>query len=147
MTNYMQMITLLQVGYTTINVEFASTGRAYTYKTRDKCAPGDTFVVESPIGLQCVTVVEVHPSPLIDPNAPFAYKWTVQKVDRTAYDEHVALENEAVKLLRQAERDKAKNAMLDQLRDSMPTDPAEKERLKVLFRTLAGVDLLTGKIK
>lgn len=147
MTNYMQMITLLQVGYTTINVEFASTGRVYTYKTRDKCVPGDTFVVEAPTGLKCVTVLEVHPSPQIDPNAPFAYKWTVQKVNRAAYDEQVALEEEAVKLLKQAERDKAKNLILDQLRDSMPEDPEEKERLRALFRVLAGVDILTGKIK
>lgn len=143
--NYMMMITLLQVGYTTIEVEFDERyhryaeppEKTYTYKTRDKCQPGDKFVVLVSEKLCIVTVTAVHDSPRIDPAAPFVYKWTVQKVDRSAYDDHVAKEKEAAEIMARGERLKAQQDMLAQIKD-LPSSPEEKARLDALIAELTG---------
>lgn len=121
--NMNHLITLLQKGYTTVDVKFSGDGSSrsqkYTYKVSDAIAKtlalGDQVVVPARGAFKVAFVVEVHAEPQIDVKAPYSLGWVVQKVDHTAYDDQVAREKEAVKMLEQAERKKAQEDALDAL--------------------------------
>lgn len=118
------LIALLQEGYSTIEVIFnAGDTRTYTYKAwnKDKVEVGSQVIVDSPSkGLVVVEVVAVHLSPKIDLDAPWTYKWIVQKVDRTAYDEQLEREAQFETAMLEVERVRQRELLLDQFRNAFP---------------------------
>lgn len=98
-------------------------GKAYTYKARleDKLQVGDYVVVDTPReGFKIVRVVGVDPSPVIDVNSPFEYKWVVQKIDTTTYDAIQANEQNFKNALVEIERVKAREQLLHDFDTKLP---------------------------
>jgi len=136
------LFALLDQSYVTISVEFDRTARTekrdmvrpneerlaerhqrYTYKAPKDAgiAVDDAVVVESPSnGLCIVRVVEVHQTPQIDLDAPFEYKWIVQKVDRTGYDERVARERKFADMMLEVERTRQREQLMNDMRANLP---------------------------
>lgn len=95
----------------------------YTYKALKVTGVkvGDSVVVDSPSkGLCVVPVVEVHDTPQIDLDAPFEYKWIVQKVDRAEYDSLVDKERQFGQMMLEVERTRQREALLVDLRAHLP---------------------------
>jgi len=86
--------------------------QAYTYKSSFALKEGDHVIVDfGSKGLQVGVVTHAHAQ--LDPQATFTYKWVVQKVDRTAYDQILAAEAVArgqVQTLRDVEDSEAAHA-------------------------------------
>lgn len=145
------LYTLLDTTHTTIKVAFGKAARTAPSRNRDameelpKSAPEQTFtykvrkdwnvavddavVVESPQnGLQIVRVVEVHASPQIDLDAPFEYKWVIQKIDRAEHDAQVAKEHEFNQMMLEVERTRQRELTLNDLRTHLP-EGSEARRL------------------
>ena len=81
--------------FSTAQVAFSSTGAGYTYKVPAglSLAEGDSVAVEMGTkGLTVGRVIRTGGKELIDPNAKFTYKWVVQKIDRSGYDQILAAE-------------------------------------------------------
>lgn len=101
------LLALLQEA-STVGVKFEGTpSKVYTYKVRKEwnVQVGDELVVRTPLdGSTIVEVVEVHDIPDIDLAANFKYKWAVQKVDNTAYDEVLKVEAEKAMQLKELQR-------------------------------------------
>lgn len=138
------LYTLLDSTYTTIKVVFGKVARskpplkmergeialnetseqsAFTYKVRKDSGikVDDAVIVESPQnGLQIVRVVEVHDTPQIDLDAPFEYKWIIQRVDRTEHDEQVAKERQFNDTMLEVERTRIREETLNNMRQHLP---------------------------
>lgn len=116
--NHMHLITLLQEGYTTVNVAFSEqTHSDYTYKVPKDAgyAVGDRVVVYGGSDLKVARVTEVHDEPQVDFTKPYALKWVVQKLDLAAYDDQVAREVAALDHLNKVKRKKDQEQMLETL--------------------------------
>lgn len=143
------LLSLLQTGFTTINISFDVEGdyndgaqrasnrntksRTYTYKApiEDKLSAGDLVVVESPQkGLVIVQVENVDETARIDLDAPFPYKWIVQKIDRTRYDMYASHEESFRMALVEVERTKQREKVLADFKDSLPPDSAAYKMLQ-----------------
>lgn len=124
--NQKHLLALLQSGYTTIEVVFNDNGvksKTYTYKARleDNIQVGDRVVVDSPSkGMTVVEVTAVHKTAKIDLDAPFTYKWIVQKIDRAAYDETQAKEAEFLETMMEVERVHQRELLLGKFKDHLP---------------------------
>lgn len=145
--NQKHLLSLLQNGYTTVNVTFTGNDpslefprpplvrcKVYTYKARleDKLEVGDHVVVDSPTtGLSIAVVTDVHKSPQIDLDAPFTYKWIVQKVDRTRYDEMQTREAEFLETMMEVERTHQRELLLNKFKEHLP----EGSEARKLFET------------
>ncbi len=120
--NMTHLITLLQKGYTTVQVTFVKNDqeyiKSYTYKvdeaTAKTLAPGDYVVVPvySESELKVAMVKKVDAEPEIDTAAPYALKWVVQKVDLERFDDQNRREAEAVELLKKGQRRRAQEEAL-----------------------------------
>jgi hypothetical protein len=115
MANVQHLITLLQEGYTTVEVTFSGSSQRYTYKAPLSMglAIDDKVVVPARDEFKVTTVREVHDAPEIDVSKPFDLKWVVQKVDTAAYDDQAKREAEAVRMIQVAERRKAQEDALE----------------------------------
>ncbi len=111
------LMMMLQEGYTTVGVIFSGGGGLYTYRTREKLEKGDHVVVKVGDQFKVAIVQQVDETPQIDPDKPMHLKWTVCKVDATAYDEQVKAEEELLDQLMKSKRFRAKE-MARQLLDS-----------------------------
>lgn len=98
-----QIVAALQDGYISITASFWNYDTAdwhqkeYTYKALKSqgIQPGDQVVVDTPRGKTDIVIVRsVEHFPELDFNNGITYKWVIQKVDRTKYDE--LLNNETV---------------------------------------------------
>lgn len=81
--------------FSTAQVAFSSTGAGYTYKVPANMAlaEGDAVAVEvGAKGLSVGRVISLGGKEVIDPNAKFTYKWVVQRIDRSGYDQILAAE-------------------------------------------------------
>lgn len=87
-----------------VKVEFSTNStRLYTYKTIDDIEVGDTVIVDTPSeGFKAVKVVKVSLPHEEVTERDFQYKWIVQKVDTSRYEEIVAKEQEAQLLINTA---------------------------------------------
>lgn len=98
MMNKKHALHLFQTGYTTAEFNFTNNNthprNIYTFKVllSDNFGVGDCAVVILDTGLKIVKCLEVHEKPQIDIHATFDYKWVVQKIDHTRYDELIAAE-------------------------------------------------------
>ena len=149
--NHNHILSLLQTGFTTIAVSFEvgmnatddPTLRArnrntrvkeYTYKAleSDNLKVGDLVVVDSPSeGFTIVEVTRVDAKPRIELDAPFAYKWIVQKIDRSRYDNLLAQEAEFKEALVEVERVKQRETVMKSFQEVLP----EGSEARKLFET------------
>ena len=123
------LLALLQSDYTTIEVTFDQNGKRYTYKTRlsEGIQEGDAVVVDSPSqGLVVVQVVAVHKVPKIDIDAPFTYKWIVQRVDRSSYDRTLEQEAKFADMMFEVERVRQRELLLQQFKENLPEGSAAR---------------------
>ena len=123
------LISLLQIGYTTIEVVFQndsnrqvpSTGRHYTYKTKHlDLAVGQTVVVRVSGRYALAEVVKIHDIPQIDVDAEFEYKWIVQLVDPTEYNEIMDAERAFKETLQEVEKIKQREVMIEDFNKHLP---------------------------
>lgn len=148
------LYTLLDTTHTTIKVVFGKVARtklpvkqpaaapwtggdkesepeSWTYKVRKDMGiqVDDAVIVDSPSnGLQIVRVVAVHDTPQIDLDAPFEYKWVIQKIDRAEHDAQVAKEHEFNQMMLEVERTRQRELTLNDLRTHLP-EGSEARRL------------------
>lgn len=135
-----QLVAMLQQNVHTVEVQFASNGRSYTYKAHAEMAlkEGDHVVVETPsTGLTLVQVVKVHDTVKINAGSDVTYKWILGKVDLAVYSGLIQRENEILaKIEELKERKKQEDALknlveslglsLDELKELVnPTQKAE----------------------
>lgn len=129
--NYNHLITILQKGYTTVNVSFSlSDDRKYAYKAAESMnlVPGAFVVVPARGEFKVATVCSVDPEPEIDIKAPYELKWVVARVDFSAYDEQNRREAEAFAMLKTGERKRAQAEAMETLLASV-TNRAELMKL------------------
>lgn len=116
------LISLLQTGYTTVEVVFQndsnrvvpSTGRHYVYKTKKLDIQVDQTVVVRVSGKYALAqVVAVHDVPRIDVDADFDYKWIVQVVDPTEYNTTREAENTFKATLQEVEKLKQRDQLIE----------------------------------
>lgn len=87
---------------------------------------GDELLVETSAGLVIVNVVKVDATPDIDVDANFDYKWAVQRVDRTEYNDLVEKEKRFAASLQEIERIKQRDSLLASFRESLPEGSAAR---------------------
>lgn len=157
------MYSLLDQSYTTVHVIFPSYNpdenyneerrperkalpwkaaggeRAYVYKVPYawNVQEKDELLVETSAGLVIVNVVRVDAMPDIDVDANFDYKWAVQRVDRTQYDELVAQEKRFADSLIEIERVKQRESLLESFRSSLPEGSAARNLFEQTAAALA----------
>jgi hypothetical protein len=133
------VISLLQTNYRTVACQFlfnrdgtpanATSATKYTYKVSDKILlqPEDYCIIIAPSGVpQVVRVVSVDTKPKLDLDADFSYKWIVQKVDITAYNEQLAAEEAFREVLNDIERENQREILLKEFTNRMPEGSAAR---------------------
>lgn len=151
------ILSLLQTGFTTIGITFDlemtprdnATDRArnrnrqvgeYDYKVMesDNIKVGDFVIVDSPhSGLTVAMVSRVDAKPRIDLDAPFAYKWIVQKVDRTRYDEVLKQEEDFKEALVEVERAKQRESVIKDFQERLPENSEARKLFDIAISTAA----------
>lgn len=129
----------MQEGFTTIRVKFEGTQRLYTYKAllEDKVKEGDYVVVDTPsAGLQLCEVHHVDRVPNIDVDADFDYKWIVQKVDRSKYDERIEREEQFHLAMQEVEREKKRAELRQHFLADIGEDSVAKRILEGAIKSL-----------
>lgn len=121
------LISLLQNDFTTVEVLFPNSNSSYTYKVplsmvQEGLKPLDMVVVPARSGFSVATVYTIHDSPQIDLDAPFEYRWIVQKVDTTAYDTRILREREFTESMKAIEKEKRKAEALEDFKKFLPAD-------------------------
>ena len=92
------LITLLQEGYTTIQAQFLTSTKEYTYKAPLDMNIGvnDMVIVPANGDFKMVQVSGVDAGPALDIRTPYAIRWVVCKVDFDRYEQQVKAEEDAV---------------------------------------------------
>ncbi len=159
------LYSLLDTTFTTIHVVFsnavpaANTGRAVRpnearspLRYVEDDAPADSYVYKSPLdanvsvgdhvvvftpreGLRIAKVVQVDAAPVIDVDAPFDYRWIVQRIDKEAYQERVDREERFSATMLEVERTKQREALVNSFQASLP----EGSAARALFDATAGM--------
>lgn len=104
-------------------------GRGYTYKVplHWNIKEGDTLIVLTErTGLKFVHVVSVDESPDIDVDDDFNYRWAVQKVDLTEFQELTLKEENFGRQMLEVERVKQRESVLNAFRESLPEGSAAR---------------------
>ena len=83
---------------------------------------GDEVIVESGEegALKVAMVTKVHDEPELNPKAPFEYRWILSVAGTTARKEQKrihAIQNQALKVLAKAERERTRRKLADDLRE------------------------------
>jgi len=81
---------------------------------------GDFCVINTQNGLSVVKVDSVDATPQIDTDADFDYKWIVQKINLTAYDARVKRESAFTDMLRDVERVRQRETLVNDMREHLP---------------------------
>ena len=89
---------------------------AYVYKTVLDLEFGDSVVVNVSGKLKVATVTEIHKVPRLDMDSQLEYKWIIQKVDTTKYDELLKLESEFQDTLTEIVQQDLREKAIDMLR-------------------------------
>jgi len=107
------------------------TPKAYTYKVpRDEAIAIDDYVVVhgEHSGLAIGRVVRVDADPRIDVDAPYDYKWIVQRVDRETYQRRVDAERAFSDAMLNVERVRQREQLVQGFKDNLP-EGSEARRL------------------
>lgn len=128
--NMNHLITLMQKGYTTCEVQFYKDSHGvdtsptiYTYKISDKIKDlgCDRCIVETDKGgYKLGWIAKIHDKPKIDVAAPYAYKWVVDVVREQDYIEQCAKEREAMAMIADGQRAKAQEEAMATLLQHVP---------------------------
>lgn len=116
------ILSLLQTDYATVLVSYKldstqGDGALYTFKTRTFLMPGDLVVVPNiEQGFKIVRVVEYQEEPVIDLDAPYDYRWIVQRINIESYIAVVANEKEAIRKLCRVEAVTQRNKAIENLK-------------------------------
>lgn len=95
--------------------------KLYTFKAPlDKVNVGDLVVVSGTNGPSIARVHIVHPRPKIDLTAPYAYKWIIDVVDTAGYQKLMQDEEKLEAMLLEAEQQRARKQLLDDLLEQYP---------------------------
>lgn len=145
MKNVRNLIAQMRDEVQTIAVQFKDCtgkgfGKHYTYKTTDlSIQAGDEVVVDAvSTGLTVVVVAEAHGMLKLDPDANFAYKWIVGKVDREQYEAFLEREDEAAKELARLQQKAAKSDAVKMARKALGLKKGEScEELDALIAKIA----------
>lgn len=137
----------LQTNFYTIGVKFYSDNgygntnlgpKTYSYKVPNEITLNlDDHVVVRVEGkdpqLKVVKVVEVSQGDATDANAPFKYKWIVQKVELAAYEERLENDQKLSNLVATLKNRKLKQSVLDEISSvATPEELAEVKKLSGL---------------
>jgi hypothetical protein len=98
-------------------------GQVYHYKAPKawNLEPGDFVVVDSPQGgLKVTRVATVDNAATIDPDAPFDYKWAVQRVDLTEHDRLVEHERRFSDTMLEVERVRLREETMQSFYQRLP---------------------------
>lgn len=96
-------------------------GMTYVYKVPLDwhATKGQQALVERSGRISVVTIMEVHDTPDIDVDADHDYKWLVQLVDLSAYDELVEREKQFGKAMLEVERTKQREELVNSFRSTL----------------------------
>jgi len=123
----MNHIEQLQSNFYTIGVKFCSenhsvpwTSKIYKYKVPNeiKIEIGDYIIVRvegREPEIKVTKVFEVHDGNATDPNAPFKYKWIVQKVELGNYEERLTNDKKLTELVAELKNRKARQSIIDDI--------------------------------
>jgi len=115
-------------------------GRGYTYKVplAWDVKEGQTVIVLTPQnGLKFAHVVSVDEKPDIDVDADFDYRWAVQKVDLTEFQELTLKEQQFGAQMLEVERVKQRESLMDSFRASLPEGSAARTLFEQTTASLA----------
>lgn len=112
---------------------------AYTFKANADMGlkAGDLALVHAQNEIKIVRIVEIHDSPLIDETANFDYKWVIQKVDITAFQQRMAEEKLLKRLLGKLVAVEKKHGLTERLEKAKELD-ADLKALVEQFKQLKG---------
>lgn len=143
--NNRHLMTLLQENYTTVEAIFTGKQsdadnpdlKRYTYKIPLNAGyvEGDFAVVVSPSGLTVVMIVKIHQKPKIDLDSEFTYKWLVQRLDLTEYEERQQKEETFLEMLTDIERTHQRNILLNKFQECLDEESRalfENARMRLL---------------
>lgn len=136
-----QIVAALQSGYVSIKARFVCSrdgdlsDKTYTYKALNSLglAEGDWVVVMSPVN-QPVTVYVEEVSEFADLNFSEVhnYKWVIQKVDTSTYDNIIGREMELTKKISAIMRQQTTRKFVDEFSAVLDGDPNKDAILKEL---------------
>ncbi len=124
MTNEINMLLAQNPDFKFVKVTFSPAAtKLYTYKTLENVEIGDQVIVDAPDkGFVAVTVEKVCKLHELELNPHYAYKWVVQKVDTSTYEELVEKENEVKKVINESKTAALVNSMQEELKASIGSD-------------------------
>lgn len=106
--------------------------QTYTYKAPiGLLRAGDTVVVadaHSPYGLALGNVHAVDPVARIDVDADFDYKWIVQRVDTTEYEQHVHEERNFADTMQAVEATRQREELMQTMANHLPQGSQAREQ-------------------
>lgn len=131
------LVTLLQKNFRTVGVEFPTTpNKPYTYKTDIDLAVDDLVVVCVNGKYSIAKVVRVDVRPRIDYDAPFEYKWIVQKVESKAYEARVAHEEQIREELDEVEHMHQRQVALEKILGTLPEGSEARKAFEAISTKL-----------
>lgn len=146
-----QIINLLQKDVRTVGVKFQNGSTAgdynenptyghkeYTYKTNFALEEGDIAIVKVGNSFRVVKVTRVDETPDLDPHSEKPYKWIVQKIDSAAYDEQVAAEKKAEKLLLELERVRQRELIVETMKKGVKPGSKLERQVEKVVRLITG---------
>lgn len=146
------IISLLQTGFTTIHCSFPArlhsncgTEKTYAYKASGWIEPGDHVVVEREGILSIAVVKVVDKVAQIDPDADFAYKWIVQKVDQTEYLKIQAEERAFNDALQAIEQERLRETILERFTASLPAGSKARGMFDTALKGITGIQSEAAK--
>ncbi len=128
----MAIITTLSAGVFAVGVQFKNEkgegfGTVYTYKTKAEVKEGDEVIVDSPFtGMTVAVVVSVQDILEIDVDVSFNYKWIVDVIDKEAWEEVKAKEDEFEKEINALQSKVKKVKMIEELRKAIGVDDCDE---------------------
>lgn len=133
------LLSLLQEGYTTIQVEFEGSQKTYTYKAMGEIKEDDQVIVDSPFtGYTVVKVVGVDAFPRIDLDKEWTYKWIVQKIDDTEYKEIQVREKDFNDAILAVERVRQREILINTMYEDLADDSPARKLLETALKHAKG---------
>lgn len=145
-----QIVQALQSGYISIHCSFWDfrtetwSDKIYSYKAlrSQNIAIGDQVIVDTPSGEpKVVTVKSVEEFPEFDPN--IKYKWIIQRLDRTKYEELITNETELTHRVKSLLRENTRKQFLANFGEQL-NGLADKDELLKELQQQANLALLEG---
>lgn len=147
--NYSALAAILHEGVTAVKVKFSGTAQLYTYKTTLTLEVGDQVVVPGyKVPYAVAEVKEIDQ--LVDHESDINYKWIVDKVDLTAYEKTLELEDTMVEQVKLAERKKKRSELAATVKEFLPDEVkqiqfGDHEQVQTPAGSMANEDTIEGQ--